>query len=146
MFSLCPSVPSGCQHSERPLGQSAIVPDLFPYLDRFGYAPGSPTRELCLSRCRKGMARSRNKVLGCTKIEIRRVHYDFKAKEKPMSRTYRAVQVTQPGKLEVVERTMVEPSFGQVRIRVEACAVYHTDALTVEGGMPGLNLSPRSRS
>jgi D-arabinose 1-dehydrogenase-like Zn-dependent alcohol dehydrogenase len=55
-----------------------------------------------------------------------------------MSRTYRAVQVTKPGKLEVVEREMIEPAFGQVRIRVEACGVCHTDALTVEGGFPGL--------
>jgi D-arabinose 1-dehydrogenase-like Zn-dependent alcohol dehydrogenase len=55
-----------------------------------------------------------------------------------MNRTYKAVQVTQPGKLEVVERAVVEPAFGQVRIRVEACGVCHTDALTVEGGFPGL--------
>jgi alcohol dehydrogenase, propanol-preferring len=55
-----------------------------------------------------------------------------------MNRTYKAVQVAQAGKLEVVEKTMVEPAFGQVRIRVEACGVCHTDALTVEGGFPGL--------
>lgn len=55
-----------------------------------------------------------------------------------MSRTYQAVHVTKPGKLEVVERAMIEPAFGQVRIRVEACGVCHTDALTVEGGFPGL--------
>jgi propanol-preferring alcohol dehydrogenase len=61
-----------------------------------------------------------------------------KNERQHMSRTYRAVQVTQPGKLEVVERAMVEPAFGQVRIRVEACGVCHTDALTVEGGFPGL--------
>ena len=72
------------------------------------------------------------------RIEIRRVHYVFKAKEKQMSRTYRAVQATKPGKLEVVERETIEPALGQVRIRVEACGVCHTDALTVEGGMPGL--------
>ena len=50
-----------------------------------------------------------------------------------MSRTYKAVQVTQPGKFEVVERSIIEPDFGQVRIRVETCGVCHTDALTVEG-------------
>ena len=48
-----------------------------------------------------------------------------------MSRTYKAVQATQPGKLEVIERAMIEPAFGQVRIRVEACGVCHSDALTV---------------
>ena len=55
-----------------------------------------------------------------------------------MSRTYKAVQTTQPGKLELVEKPIVEPAFGQVRIRVEACGVCHSDALTVEGGFPGL--------
>src|ERR1700738_3543744 len=55
-----------------------------------------------------------------------------------MNRTYKAVQVTQPGKLEVVESSIIEPHFGQVRILVEACGVCHTDALTVEGGFPGL--------
>ena len=55
-----------------------------------------------------------------------------------MSRTYKAVQATQSGKLELVEKPIVEPAFGQVRIRVEACGVCHTDALTVEGGFPGL--------
>ena len=55
-----------------------------------------------------------------------------------MSRTYEAVQVTQPGKLEIVEREIIEPAFGQVRIRVEVCGVCHSDALAVEGGFPGL--------
>src|SRR3989475_23595 len=59
-------------------------------------------------------------------------------KGNTMSRTYKAVQATQPGKLEVVERAMIEPAFGQVRIRVETCGVCHSDALTVEGGFPGL--------
>jgi len=49
-----------------------------------------------------------------------------------ISRTYKAVQVTQPGKLEIVEREIIEPAFGQVRIRVEACGVCHSDALAVE--------------
>ena len=55
-----------------------------------------------------------------------------------MSRTYKAVQVTKPGTLELVEKPIVEPAFGQVRIRVEACGVCHTDAITVEGGFPGV--------
>jgi len=67
-----------------------------------------------------------------------RLHAKAKNKRKHMSRTYKAVQVTQPGKLEVVERSIIKPDFGQVRIRVEACGVCHTDALTVEGGFPGL--------
>ena len=46
----------------------------------------------------------------------------------------RAVQVTQAGgALERVEREMPEPAQGEVRIRVEACGVCHSDSLTVEG-------------
>ena len=48
------------------------------------------------------------------RIEIRWVNYVFKAKDEQIIRTYRAVEVTQPGKREVVERTTVERSFGQV--------------------------------
>src|SRR5271154_6745221 len=54
------------------------------------------------------------------------------------SKTYRAVQVTKPGKLELVERKVEEPSARHVRIRVEACGVCHSDAGTVEGQFPGI--------
>ena|SRR5438477_8152188 len=57
-----------------------------------------------------------------------------------MSRTYKAVQATKAGTLELVERPIIEPSFGQVRIRVEACGICHTDAATVTGTYPGLKL------
>src|ERR1700758_1317842 len=51
----------------------------------------------------------------------------------------RAVHVTQAdGALERVEREMPEPAQGEVRIRVEACGVCHSDSLTVEGQWPGL--------
>ena len=52
----------------------------------------------------------------------------------------RAVHVTQAdGALERVEREMPEPAQGEVRIRVEACGVCHSDSLTVEGQWPGLS-------
>ena len=57
-----------------------------------------------------------------------------------MKRTYTAVEVSTPGVLQVVERPLAEPSDGQVRIRVEACGVCHTDAATVTGVYPGLTL------
>ena len=57
-----------------------------------------------------------------------------------MSGTYRAVEVSAPGTLRVVDRAIAEPGAGQVRIRVEACGVCHTDAATVTGTYPGLNL------
>lgn len=57
-----------------------------------------------------------------------------------MRDTYTAVEVYEPGQLRVVERTVPEPGAGQVRIRVEACGVCHTDASTVSGTYPGLSL------
>src|SRR5258708_3674186 len=57
-----------------------------------------------------------------------------------MKRTYKAVEVSEPGVLRVVERPISEPGPGQVRIRVEACGICHTDAATVMGVYPGLTL------
>src|SRR5215475_9346149 len=55
-------------------------------------------------------------------------------------RTYKAVQVTEPGKLQLVELPIREPEPGQVRVRIKACGVCHSDAATVEGQFPGLTL------
>src|SRR5712672_1289856 len=57
-----------------------------------------------------------------------------------MNGTYKAVEVSAPGELRVVERQVAEPGAGQVRIRVEACGICHTDAATIDGVYPGLKL------
>src|SRR3989442_10295747 len=57
-----------------------------------------------------------------------------------MKSTYKAVEVYEPGKFRVVERRVSEPGAGQVRIRVEACGICHTDAATITGIYPGLTL------
>ena len=57
-----------------------------------------------------------------------------------MSSTYKAVEVSAAGVLRVVERPISEPGPGQVRIRVEACGICHSDAATVTGTYPGLTL------
>ena len=57
-----------------------------------------------------------------------------------MTGAYKAVEVSAPGVLRVVERPISEPGPGQVRIRVEACGVCHTDSATVNGVYPGLAL------
>src|SRR5437899_5772014 len=57
-----------------------------------------------------------------------------------MKSTYKAVEVYEPGKFRVVERQVSEPGAGQVRIRVEACGICHTDAATIMGIYPGLTL------
>jgi D-arabinose 1-dehydrogenase-like Zn-dependent alcohol dehydrogenase len=51
----------------------------------------------------------------------------------------RAVQVARAGgPLELVERDVPEPARGEVRVRIEACGVCHSDSFTVEGLFPGL--------
>src|ERR1700736_3067102 len=57
-----------------------------------------------------------------------------------MQGRYKAVEVSAPGVLRVVERQVSEPGAGQVRIRVEACGICHTDAATVTAVYPGLTL------
>src|SRR5437899_10443052 len=56
-----------------------------------------------------------------------------------MRNTYRAMEVTSPGVFSLVERKIAVPSAGQVRIRVEACGVCHSDAATVESQFPNLS-------
>jgi D-arabinose 1-dehydrogenase-like Zn-dependent alcohol dehydrogenase len=49
------------------------------------------------------------------------------------------VQVTHPGgPFELVEREILEPGAGHVRIKVDACGVCHSDAVTKEGMWPGI--------
>jgi len=51
----------------------------------------------------------------------------------------KAVQISKPGgNFEVVERPTPEPGRGQVRIKVEACGICHSDALVKEGYWPGI--------
>jgi propanol-preferring alcohol dehydrogenase len=47
--------------------------------------------------------------------------------------TYRAFEATGVHNLRLVERDLVDPAPGQVRLRVEACGVCHTDVLAIEG-------------
>jgi D-arabinose 1-dehydrogenase-like Zn-dependent alcohol dehydrogenase len=50
-----------------------------------------------------------------------------------------AVQVTRPnGPLEVVEREIPDPGARQVRVKIEACGICHSDAMTKEGLWPGI--------
>ena len=51
----------------------------------------------------------------------------------------RAVRVLKPnGPLELVEVDIPEPGAGEVRIKVEACGVCHSDSLTVLNAFPGI--------
>jgi D-arabinose 1-dehydrogenase-like Zn-dependent alcohol dehydrogenase len=57
-----------------------------------------------------------------------------------MTHTYRAVQVASPGQLELVERPVRDPGPAQVRLRVEACGVCHSDSATVNVLLPSISL------
>jgi len=52
----------------------------------------------------------------------------------------KAVQVPKPGAdFEIVERDIPEPGSRQVRIRVQACGVCHSDVITKDGLLPGIS-------
>src|SRR3989454_7131322 len=51
----------------------------------------------------------------------------------------RAFQISRPkGPLEIVERDIPEPGSGSVRIKVQACGICHSDSVTKDGAMPGI--------
>ena len=51
----------------------------------------------------------------------------------------KVVQVPRAGgELEIVEREIPQPGAGQVRIRVQACGICHSDVITKEGLLPGI--------
>ena len=53
--------------------------------------------------------------------------------------TMKAAQATGVGAgIEIVEREIPNPGRGEVRIKVHACGVCHSDALVVEGSWPGI--------
>ena len=55
-----------------------------------------------------------------------------------MKNTYRAMQVSQPGRLELVQRPVQQPGPGQVLIAVEACGMCGADINDIEGADPAL--------
>src|SRR4030095_16338164 len=55
-----------------------------------------------------------------------------------MSRKMKAAQISKPGgDWELVERAIPEPGTGQVRVKVEACGICHSDVFVKDGGWPG---------
>lgn len=51
----------------------------------------------------------------------------------------KVAQIGRPGgDFEIVERDLPEPGRNQVRVRVEACGICHSDAMVKEGHWPGL--------
>jgi D-arabinose 1-dehydrogenase-like Zn-dependent alcohol dehydrogenase len=53
--------------------------------------------------------------------------------------TMKVAHISKPGAgFQIVEREVPQPGSGQVRIKVQACGVCHSDVLTVEGAWPGI--------
>ena len=51
----------------------------------------------------------------------------------------KTAQISKPGgDWELVERDIPEPGAGQVRVKVEACGICHSDVFVKEGLWPGL--------
>ena len=51
----------------------------------------------------------------------------------------KAAQIPKPGAdFQIVEREIPRPGIGQVRIKVQACGVCHSDLFTKEGAWPGI--------
>ena len=59
-----------------------------------------------------------------------------------MTNTYRAMQVTTPGTLELVERTVPKPGQGEVLIAVEACGICGADVSDIERVDPATQRVP----
>lgn len=57
---------------------------------------------------------------------------------QPIKPTYRAVQVTAPGTLELVERPTPTPGVGEVLIAVDACGICGADTADIDGADPKL--------
>src|SRR5215469_7100018 len=53
-----------------------------------------------------------------------------------MNATYKAIEVPRPGEFSEVSKPLLDPGPNQIRIRVEACGVCHSDSGTVEGLFP----------
>jgi D-arabinose 1-dehydrogenase-like Zn-dependent alcohol dehydrogenase len=58
---------------------------------------------------------------------------------KPEAAQMKAAQISKPGgEFELVERQIPEPGAGEVRVKVQACGICHSDVFTKEGSWPGI--------
>src|SRR2546421_10195042 len=56
-----------------------------------------------------------------------------------MNTKMKAAQISKPGgDFELIERDIPEPGAGQIRVKVDACGICHSDVLVKDGLWPGL--------
>ena len=61
------------------------------------------------------------------------------ATAKPAVATMRVAQIPKPGgDFEIVEREIPKPGPAEIRIKVQACGICHSDAFTKDGSWPGI--------
>ena len=59
----------------------------------------------------------------------------------------RVAQVPAPKQpFQIVERAVPEPGPGEVRVKVEACGICHSDMYTADGLLPGHRVPARARA
>src|SRR5689334_23494689 len=113
---------------------------------RAGYRHGGRLDSIQWRRC--GTINSPSTTLAVARLAGRgqaTAHFAGKTSEPLLRRgaymaRMKAVQVPKAGAdFEVVEREIPEPRAGQVRIRVQACGVCHSDSVTKEGLFPGIS-------
>ncbi len=79
---------------------------------------------------------------GGAEASNRRVTFESirtKNSEENVMAKMKVAQITKPGAdFEIVEREIPQVGVGHVRIRVQACGICHSDALTKEGQWPGI--------
>ena len=73
-------------------------------------------------------------------IEIhRRIYGNLESSTEAGTSTHEGGAVSKPGAdFEIVEREIPEPEAGQVRIKVQACGICHSDVLDEGGHWPGI--------
>jgi len=63
----------------------------------------------------------------------------FRTTPKTATATMKAAQISKAGgDFEIVDRQIPQPDAGQVRIKVKACGICHSDVLVKEGLLPGI--------
>jgi hypothetical protein len=77
----------------------------------------------------------------CYRVNVDRPPQEDHGDER-MTSTYRAMQITRPGHLELVERPVPQPQAGEVLIAVEACGICGADASDIENADPALRRVP----
>src|SRR5712691_4011670 len=61
------------------------------------------------------------------------------ATAKPAVATMKVAQVPKPGgDFEITEREIPKPGATEIRIKVQACGICHSDAFTKDGSWPGI--------